>query len=198
MTVPVYSSDDYARAMASLLPRGPAWPRDAGSSLIALMGALAPTYQRSNASASALLPDVSPATTYNFLAEWEETLGLPDPCTPLNPSTAQRRAAILAKFIGSGGQSAPYMISVAAALGYAVTITEYSTFRLGVSTLGFPLCGPGWESVWQVNAPTITVSYFQLGIGVLGDPFWATGNTQLECRLNAIKPAHTKLIFKYS
>ena len=198
MVAPVYSSADYAQAMTNLLPRGPAWPRDPSSELVALMGALSPTYQRSGASAAALIPDVAPASTYNFLTEWEETLGLPDPCTPLNPTAEQRRAAVLAKFIGSGGQSVSYMISIAAALGYPITVTEFSTFRLGFSTLGSSLCGVGWESVWQVNAPTITISYFQLGNGVLGDAFLSTGNTQLECRLNAIKPAHTNLIFKYS
>jgi len=197
MPAPVYSSDDYAQAMAKLLPRGPIWRRDPGSNMMALMRALAPTYERSGAAAAALIADVSPATTISFLTEWEATLGLPDPCTPLNPSTAQRSAAVLAKFIASGGQSKPYMISVAAALGYTITITEYTPFRLGLSTLGSPLMGPGWESVWQVNAPQITVTYFRLGISALGDPFWSTGDTQLECRLNAIKPAHTFIRFNY-
>ena len=198
MAAPVYSSSDYAQGMMNLAPRGPAWPRDPSGWLTQIMSALSPTYARSGAAAAALIADVSPASTESFITEWEETLGLPDPCTPLNPSTAQRKAAILAKFIGQGGQSKPYMISVAAALGYTITITEFAAWRIGVTRLGSALCGPGWESVWRVNAPTITVTYFQLGVSVCGDPFFSVGNTQLQCRLTAIAPAHTKLIFAYS
>jgi uncharacterized protein YmfQ (DUF2313 family) len=184
--------------MANLLPRGPAWTRDPGSNLMALMGALAPTYERSGAAAAMLVSDIFPATTEALIPEWEETLGLPDPCSASDPSTEQRQAAILAKFIGAGGQSVPYLTSVAAALGYAITITEFTPFMLGVATFGAPLIGPGWESVWQVNAPTVTVSYFHFGESVFGDPFWTVGNSELQCRLQAIAPAHTLLIFKYS
>lgn len=198
MPAPTYSAADYAQAMTNLLPRGPAWSRDPNSNLTALMGALAPTYERSGAAAAQLIVDIFPATTEALILEWEETLGLPDPCSASNPSTQQRQAAILAKFIGSGGQSVPYMVGVAAALGYTVTITEFTPFVFGFSTFGSPLLGLGWDAVWQVNAPTITVTRFKFGLGVFGDPFWSTGNTELECRLGAIKPAHTVLIFKYS
>lgn len=198
MPAPTYTAADYVQAMANLLPRGPVWRRDPNSNLMALLGGLAPTYQRSGAAAAALIPDVSPASTDSFLTEWEETLGLPDPCTPLNPTTAERKAAVLAAFIGSGGQSIPYFTAVAAALGYTITVTEFSAFQLGYSRLGSPLTNAGWESVWQVNAPQISTTFFKLGVSDLGDPFWSTGNTTLECRLSAIAPAHTKLIFNYS
>ena len=52
--------------------------------------------------------------------------------------------------------------------------------------------------MWQVNAPTITVSYFELGESSWGDAFWTVGNTELECRIRAIAPAHTLVIFSYS
>lgn len=178
--VPAYTSADYAQAMANLLPRGPVWSRAPGSNMMALMGALAPTYVRSGAAAAQLIYDIFPATTDALLIEWEETLGLPDPCTPLDPSTAQRKAAVLAKFIGSGGQSADYFIAVAAALGYPITITELST-----------------AYHWQINAPTVNVSFFELGFGVCGDFFWTTGNDELECRIRQIMPAHTVLTFNF-
>lgn len=195
---PTYSASDYAQAMTNLLPRGPAWSRDPGSNLAALMGALAPTYERSGAAAAQLIADIFPGTTTALIPEWEETLGLPDPCTPANPSLEQRRASVLAKFIGSGGQSIPYFISVAAALGFTITVTEFRPFTLGWSHLGTALAGPGWESVWQINAPTITASRFTLGHSDLGDPLWSIGNAELECRIRVIAPAHTILIFKYS
>ena len=181
MAAPVYSASDYAQAMANLLPRGAAWSRDPASTMMSLLTALAPTYERSGAAAANLIPDVSPASTTDFVVEWEETLGLPDACTPANPTLEQRKAAILAKFIAAGGQSIPYYIAVAAALGFAITITELST-----------------PYHWRVNAATITPSYFMLGTGVCGDYFWVIGNTELECRLRAIMPAHTVLTFAYA
>ena len=181
MAAPVFTADDYAQAMANLLPRGAAWSRDPSSTLMNLLRALAPTYVRSGVAAANLIWDTSPETTTNFVVEWEETLGLPDKCTPPNPTLEQRKAAILAKFIGTGGQSIPYFIGVAAALGFPITITELST-----------------PYHWQINAPTVNASYFMLGTGSLNDYFWTIGNTELECRLRAIMPAHTVLTFVYS
>ena len=103
MAAPVYSASDYAQAMANLLPRGAAWSRNPASTMMSLLTALAPTYERSGAAAANLIPDVSPASTTDFVVEWEETLGLPDACTPANPTLEQRKAAILAKFIAAGG-----------------------------------------------------------------------------------------------
>jgi uncharacterized protein YmfQ (DUF2313 family) len=141
---------------------------------------LAQSYVRSGARAVNLIDDASPATTSELLPEWEESLGLPDPCTPLNPSTAQRKAAVLAKFLATGGQSPSYFIAVAAALGYPITITELPT-----------------PYHWQINAPTVQVSYFTAGISVAGDPLWKIGNLELECRIRSIMPAHTVLTFDY-
>lgn len=198
MSVPIFSASDYASAMASLLPRGRAWPRDPDTNLMRLIGALAPTYQRNGATAAQLVADIFPRTTTALIPEWEETLGLPDPCTPLNPTTEQRRAAILAKFIGSGGQSAPYFISVAAALGYTVTVTNYSPFRVGTNAVGDHLNGADWAQTWAINSALTTVSYFAVGQSTVGDPLASWGNATLECRMNQIKPAHTVLQFHYS
>ena len=49
-----------------------------------------------------------------------------------------------------------------------------------------------------MNAPSITTSRFTLGHSALGDPFWTIGNTELECRIRAIAPAQTLVLFSYS
>jgi len=126
-------------------------------------------------------------------------MGLPNPCTPAGSSVGQRRASLLAKIAGLRRPVAGlFTIAVAAALGFAITITEFTPSRLGFMSFGDPLMAPEWQIVWQVNAPTITVALFHFGTGVFGDPFWAIGNTELQCRLSAIAPAHTILIFAYS
>ena len=193
-----YQAADYASALLALGYRGRAWPIEPDSVRYKVVFGLVQSYVRSGARAVNLIREASPASTLELLPEWEATLGLPDPCTVANPSTAQRQAAVLAKFVGAGGQSVPYFVSVAAALGYTITVKEFTPFRLGFSRFGDPLLGPGWENVWQVNAPQISVKYFRLGIGVFGDPFWSIDNTELECRLRTIKPAHTILNFVYS
>jgi uncharacterized protein YmfQ (DUF2313 family) len=175
-----YSADDYLAAMRSRGHRGRAWTTEPGTVRSAVMIGLAQSYVRSGARAVNLIDDASPATTSELLPEWEKSLGLPDPCTPLNPSTAQRKAAVLAKFIAAGGQSPSYFIAVAAALGYPITITELPT-----------------PYHWQINAPTLQVSYFTAGVSVAGDPLWTIGNLELECRIRSIMPAHTVLTFDY-
>jgi uncharacterized protein YmfQ (DUF2313 family) len=182
MAGPVFSADDYAQAMASLLPRGRAWPRDPDTNLAALMRALAEIYAQSGAAAAGLIDDVFPATTNNFLTEWEETLGLPDPCTVPAATVIQRRNSILAKLVGTPGQTPAYYIAVAAALGFTVTITE----------------GAAGTHQWTINASLNNIVYFKAGISVAGDPLASWGNSELECRLNMLKPAHTQLLFAYT
>ena len=96
-TPPAFGDADYQQAMLRLLPSGRVWRRDPASTLSAVMLALAPTYTRSTAAAAQVLIDASPATTQNLLVEWENSLGLPDPCTAPNPSIEQRQAAVRAK-----------------------------------------------------------------------------------------------------
>jgi uncharacterized protein YmfQ (DUF2313 family) len=191
--------DAFLAAVCALPPPGRAFPRDADTLMAKVFTPPADALAAVRAVALQLANvEADPALTTELLAEWEAEYGLPDPCSPLNPSVGQRRASLLAKIASLGGQSIAYYTAVAAALGFTITITEFKPFRLGISTLGTPLMGPGWEFVWQVNAPSVTVAWFHLGASVLGDPFWSIGNTELQCRLNAIKPAHTLLLFKYS
>ena len=197
-SLPTIPQEDYVQMMANLLPRGAVWSRDSTSQLMKVIGALAPTYARARNDAIGLINDIFPATTQAMLTDWEDSLGLPDECTPLNPSTEKRRAAVLAKFISTGGQSVPYFTAVALAMGYVITVTEFTQFRVGFNRVGQPLNGPDAAYHWQVNAPTITETWFRVGLSTSGDPLYSVGNTELECRLNKIKPAHTVLSFVYS
>jgi uncharacterized protein YmfQ (DUF2313 family) len=138
--------------------------------------------------------EADPFYTIEMLSEWETDYGLPDPCTPLAATMDQRRAALLAKIAAIGGQSIAYFTAVAAALGYAITISEPQPFRFG-SRFGGALLGPGWQFVWRVSVPTITIRFFTLGSSGFGEPFAVASATDLQCRLNALKPAHTVIQF---
>jgi uncharacterized protein YmfQ (DUF2313 family) len=194
---PLFGSSDYQQAMLKLLPRGRAWRRDTDSVLVALLGALAPTYVRSNASANQLLVDTLPTTTLNLLPEWEESLGIPDACTPTGQTVAQRQQAVSAKWAARGGQSQAYFIKLALTLGYVTTITQFTSFKVGMR-VGLPIYGAAWDFAWQVNVPTYTPQYFRTGINSTGDALATFGSTYLQCRLRALAPAHTTVIFNYS
>lgn len=197
MGAPNYAASDFASLIYALMPRGLVWPRDPDSLMSQVIATLGPTWARHTQSNNELLVDAFPATAVQLLTEWEETLGLPDPCAGESPSLAVRQAQVVARFTNSGGQSIPYFIAYAKALGYTVTTTEYAPFRAGQSTAGQPTGTQDWFFTWQINAPLNTVSYFPAGQAVAGQPLASWGNAVLQCELTAIKPAHTYLNFGY-
>lgn len=196
--IPAYSVDDLLRMRQNLLPRGMAWPRDVDALITHALRVLCPISQRFNDRAANLVVDAFPGTSTELLPEWEASVGLPDPCAGIAPTVAQRRAQVVARLVAQGGQSVAYFISVAAALGFPITITQFAPFRAGISRAGDPCCDEGWAYVWQVNAPTITVKYFSAGKSSAGEPLATWGNTVLQCELERLSPAHTTLMFSYS
>ncbi|HEY2010521.1 MAG TPA: YmfQ family protein [Rhizomicrobium sp.] len=196
MTAPVFSAADFVSAMQALLPRGRAWPRDAGEVLTQTLNGFAPTFARSAARANALLSDAFPAGTFELLPQWEESLGLPDPCAGQAPTTDTRRAQVVARFTHDGGQSVAYFIDLAAALGYTITITQFAPSQFG-RVFGSPFGGTPWAHAWQVNAAEFEPSQMTFG-QAFGGPFAFWSNAVLECELRAAAPAHTTLLFSYS
>lgn len=191
-------SDDFQQLIARLGARGPAWPRDLGSVQMRAWGAVADIIARFHARAADLSERESdPAQTIELLPDWERAWGLPDPCVPGEQTVAQRRDALLAKMATLGGQSRAYFIAVAARLGYAITIDELHSFRADESCADDPCYGPDWDFVWQVNAPAVTIRYFEADGSFADEPLEVFGNDALECVINALKPAHTIVLFAY-
>ncbi|KWR88759.1 YmfQ family protein [Cupriavidus sp. IDO] len=198
MLAPNLTSADYLRAFQALMPRGRVWPRDPDAVQTQVFTGLTQIYARNTARANYLLVDAFPATTYELLPEWESTLGLPDPCAGESPTVQQRRAQVVARLANSGGQSAAYYIGFAAKLGYGITVTNFAPFHCGQSTAGQQLGNTDWFFAWSVNAPLNTVVRFAAGQSTAGEPLGSWNNNVLECELNAVKPAHTVLQFRYS
>jgi uncharacterized protein YmfQ (DUF2313 family) len=191
---PTYTATDFANEFVALLPVGPMWPRDPDAPMVQFINALTPTYERICARDANLLVDAFPVSPVELLPEWEATLGLPDPCLGEAPTLEQRQQQVAARFIANGGQSQAYFISLASALGYTITITQFAPFRLG-QPLGQPLYGVAWAHAWQVNAPTFVIEYFALGHNQCGDPFASWGSTVLQCEIERLAPAHTVVLF---
>jgi len=188
---------DFQQAMLRLLPRGRVWRRDPGSTLSALMLALAPTYSRGMQAAAQVLIDGSPATTENLLPEWEASLGLPDACTAANPSVEQRQAAVRAKWGARGSLTIAYFVALAANLGFTITITEFTPFAVD-RPCDEALCEPEWSYVWQVNAPPVVTFYFAVDESGVDDPLEVYDAGELVCRVRADAPAETIVFFTFS
>lgn len=192
---PVFTKDMFRSAFMSLLPTGPIWPRGEGSVLYKISGAWATSFARSSDRAGNLLVDAFPTSTTELLPEWEATLGLPDPCAGTNPSIAQRRAQVVARLTDTNGCSVPYFIAFAKALGYDITITQFTPRRFG-ARFGTPFGGDAWAYAWQVNAPQFTINRLKFGDS-FGQPWAQWSNNVLQCELKARAPAHTILLFNY-
>jgi len=196
MAAPNYSAADYLHALQALLPRGRVWSRDPDSAQTKVLSGFVHGIAALTARANYLLTDAFPASTFELLPEWESTLGLPDPCAGEASTRQQRVAQVVARLIATGGQSIPYFTAIAAALGYAITITQFMPSRFG-KRFGSPFGGIAWAFAWQVNAPTFTISSLQFG-GSFGTPFASWGNNVLQCELQRLAPAHTTVLFSYS
>lgn len=197
MAAPNYQPSDFLSASHALLPRGRVWPRDPTSVMAQVLAGLSPTWARHTARNNNLLVDAFPATAVELLPEWESALGLPDPCAGEAPTLQGRQAQVVARFAGSGGQSLPYFTQYAKTLGYMVTVTEFTPFRMGQQRMGCQLGTQDWAFTWRVNAPTDTITYFSAGQSYMGQALENWGNAVLECELREIAPAHCILNFAY-
>lgn len=188
---------DFQSGVQGLLPTGRAWPRAPDALLTSFLAARADALFRVHQSQVLLLTESDPAQTTLILPDWELDYGLPDPCTPPGATLQQRRMALLAKIGGQGGQSIAYFVSVAAALGVAITITEFRPFRSSVNASQDRADQADADFLWQVAAPSINVIPFRSSVSASGENLRMIDDTSLACRLTALKPAHTDLLFTY-
>jgi len=194
---PDLRAPDYLDGLQRLLPRGRAWPRGQDAALTALLAGIADPLAQLHARVLALLEtEADPAQAIELLPEWEAAFGLPDPCVPAGSELTLRRAALLAKITAQGGQARDYMVALAAQLGFTITITELRPYQVG-SPIGTPLYDSSWRYVWQVNAPGVTLRLWAIGSSAVGDPLRSWDSTVLECVLNRVAPAETRLLFQY-
>ncbi len=193
LKAPVYTRADFRHAFQSLLPHGRAWPRETDTVQAQAVDGLAGVCERQAADAMRLLADAFPVTAQYLLTDWEATLGLVPQAT-----VQQRQYAAVAQLIGLGGQSVPYLISYAAALGYTISITQFAPARAGAARAGTPCYGNDWAFAWRVSAPLATATHARAGVSGAGEPLAFWGNATLESALRRIAAAHTVLIFSYT
>ncbi|GGC68658.1 YmfQ family protein [Chelatococcus reniformis] len=207
---------DYAEALANLLPQGVAWSRDPDSVLMQLIAGLAQTWGLVDDRAADLLQvEADPRTTLELLDDWERAYGLPDPCLAEPQGVADRQQALVTHMTFVGRQDRGFFVGLAASLGYAIEIKEYSPFMCGISRVGdtrptgtdgeqfrWEIGPPEMRFFWTVRVGATRLTWFRVGGGgghVGIDPHLRIAlATDLECMLRRWKPAQTDLVFDYS
>lgn len=131
------SGDDYAEALSELLPQGEAWPRYDDSALMQVVRGLTRIWEDFETRAALLLEvESDPRITSELLPDWERNWGLPDPCYQEPLTVPDRQRALVQRMTIEGGQSKEFFISVAAYIGYDITISEIRPFMVGLDRCG--------------------------------------------------------------
>lgn len=193
------TATDYLRQLQALLPPGPAWPKDDVATLTRLLDALATELSRVDGRAQKLIEEADLRTVAELFADWERVAGLPDSCAQAfggDQTMAQRRSALVGRLTKLGGQSPAYFIGLAAALGYAITITEFRAHTVN-DDVECTLYDTAWNFAWQVNAALNTVTAITVD-STVEEPIAAWGNALLECVIKRLKPAQTAVLFSYT
>ncbi|WP_081628555.1 YmfQ family protein [Novispirillum itersonii] len=175
-----------------LVPPGPAWQGQEITNFFAAMGA---DFQAAADRADQLLIEINPLTSGEMFAAREAEAGLPDECS-LNPTTQERREALITRWRGRGGQTPAYFLELGRSLGYdIVKIEEFRPFTAG-SVVSEPLYNDSWNHVWGVRVRGSGTKHFSAGSGA-GEPLSTWGFDLLECVIRKYSPAHTHVIFMY-
>jgi len=185
----------HASLLARLLP--PASYDPNAPRIAAELYAEGATLDRIDTTAAVVRDAVTPLHTLDLLADWERVCGL----TPEASATyAQRLDAVLAKLRETGGLSIAYFISLAARLGYDITITEFEAFYVDYSHVDADeLFEADAHWVWHVyvqggNARTYP---FYVDSACVDEPLLSVNDPTIEAVFNDLKPAHTFAVFDY-
>jgi uncharacterized protein YmfQ (DUF2313 family) len=153
-----------------------------------------------NSSADLLLVESDPRTTSQLLPDFERVLGLPDSCcgTDAASTIGQRRARVVEKSYAKGGQSRPFFINLAARLGYNdVSISEFRPMTCE-DPCDRPVYGADWCFAWQMNIGDYFAIHSMTCEDPCDSPLRSWQQSELLCRINQLKPAHTLALVNWT
>jgi len=189
----------YRAQLRTLLPAGPAWDPELVPELETILAGAAMELARVDARAFDLINEMDPAGVSELVPEWEQVMGLPDPCLGSNPAFEDRRLAVRQRLIAVGGQSRAYFIDIAVRQGYPEsTITEHRAPRFGRSRFGSAHFGT-WavQFMWTLNSGPRRRLGRRFGVSFWGERFGANPSGALECVIRRSAPAHTLEFINY-
>ena len=146
-----------------------------------------------------LIREAIPGLSRDLLPEWEEDLNLPDLCSAVGQTEAERAQIAHAKYTGYyTGQSKQFYIDFAASLGANITVKEFAgigaVFRVDVNRVDRM---PGTETpderrfgsrLWSIESPFKWIVTF---VSITG----SVSRVNIECQIRLKAPAHTEIYF---
>lgn len=189
---------DYRAAFLALLPPGIGIRRDGLSAWWKLATAMATEPWRLDGRARTLVREADPNQATELLPEWETLLALPDDCYPPAQTLEARRAAVVSKLTGLAEPTPAGLEALATTVGEPATVVETSPALAGVLRAGDPINGEAWAYAFYVQAGATTVVDAVAGTFAAGDPLRDWGSKELECAIEAAKPAHTVAAHTYA
>lgn len=190
--------ENYRAQLAALLPTGLAWPREPDSTLQRLLAGWAESFARLDARAQELVAESDPRAALALLPDWARVAGVPDACVEGTPGTSALRAQLLRRLTQLNSQTPAYFVDLAAAFGFAITITEFTPTTVE-DDVDAPIAGEPWAYAWQANT-TLDGGVSEISVeDDVETPLetW-NSNAALECLINHAKPAHTTIIYSYT
>lgn len=184
---------DYAQQLTALLPPGPAWEAQLQPQLHALLEAIAQEFGRIDARSTQLMHEAFLATFHEALADWEQTLNLPDECLGTGGTVAERKAMVRMRLVEKGGQTPAYYVQLAARMGYrSARVQELRAPRFGCSRFGRDHFGT-WDAqfMWILHAGERLAGGSRFGLSVWGERFGGNPSDALVCVIRRAAPAHT-------
>jgi uncharacterized protein YmfQ (DUF2313 family) len=181
-------------------PGGWALPNDPNSMWGNLLAPMAAVWDAEQASMMSMLPQVDPRLAVTLLPAWNRMLG-PDPCGRDLLATTLQAAQLLAyqRLTTRGGQSIPYFLGIAAAVGETATIQEGAWCRPGMMRTGLSrLSAAGNQFNWKIILPLRVVTRFRTGSSRARDSLGSFTASMAVCPITHAAPAHTIPTFSYT
>jgi uncharacterized protein YmfQ (DUF2313 family) len=170
-----------------------------GSNIYKVLFGLAAQFIVFRDMADRLYEEYDPSVTTDLIAEWETFVGIPDSCISNTDSLDQRRKNILLKLMGIEATTAKQFKDTAEAFGYSnITVEPAAESSATTFPYTFPIVLLSEAELPFTIIVTMEEKYqpqvFPLTFPItLSDP----GPTILSCLFEKLKPAHTKIIFRY-
>lgn len=160
--------------------------------------AIAHLFQRVERDAEEMMDEIDPRTANLLLPDFERVLG-PDPCgRDIDGRPLEDRQRIAhQRWTAEGGQSIPFLMSVAEKLGYRIVIEEFWPSVAGGLRAGQRLMPKGEQFLWRARLEPQGKRIFRAGSGRGGERLVAYSIPDVECELRRIAHAHATPVFTF-
>lgn len=188
----IVTKSEYLELLKNLLPPGPAFPHDDYESEMAvILEAVATECARVETFVNLLIEESDPRSAIQLFVDWETSFGLPDECVMAflerDITIEERRRALVARSIGTGGQSLLYFKELARQLGRDVEVKN-------LRQAGQPETYHWWQVIISESSSVDDATVLM----TVDDALATWGDALLECIINQRKPAHTRVFFSYA